>query len=488
MSQEHAGAANGGSTHNGIGAAFVSFAVYALCNWMTTSLIFPIGTAAAPYCRDVATPAQALLFLALALMASHSPRALDRRAFLVVPPICAVAGALLLATPAGANPALATLGITLLLFASVAVMLSAGCALTRLDKRLLAPCVLAGLALSYLLRFVLADLPATAALVLFVAVQALGIFAARRDMAATLDTLQRGESPEELTLTNPFSFLPRSHRLFICLGLFQLSYGVGLGFGEVNTTPLATFAGVVPLLCVGAFFVLAKRIPRFDTLFGWALLFVMSGFLFTDVSQQVAAPLTSNLLEAGSSCFMLLFWPILATMARRNRRSTLPLFAWSGFLLCLGVTAGAAVGRACYTIGAQGLVQSASLTAVVVLSMAAFAVFGMRGFSFDATVEGLVAMPDSEAGEVGDAHETPQQDAPAQPEELLEGMAEQAGLTAREREIFLLLAQGRNGGYIQRQLGVSYNTIKTHVAHIYAKFCVHSHQELIDLVEARAEK
>ena len=50
--------------------------------------------------------------------------------------------------------------------------------------------------------------------------------------------------------------------------------------------------------------------------------------------------------------------------------------------------------------------------------------------------------------------------------------------------MFALLAQGRNGAYIQRQLGVSYNTIKTHVAHIYAKLGVHAHQELIDLVEA----
>ena len=62
-------------------------------------------------------------------------------------------------------------------------------------------------------------------------------------------------------------------------------------------------------------------------------------------------------------------------------------------------------------------------------------------------------------------------------------MAQESALTTRESEIFALLAQGRDGGYIQRQLGVSYNTVKTHVAHIYAKLGVHSHQELIDLVE-----
>lgn len=45
-----------------------------------------------------------------------------------------------------------------------------------------------------------------------------------------------------------------------------------------------------------------------------------------------------------------------------------------------------------------------------------------------------------------------------------------------------LLAAGRNGVYIQQALGVSYNTVKTHVAHIYAKLGVHTHQELLDFV------
>ena len=108
--------------------------------------------------------------------------------------------------------------------------------------------------------------------------------------------------------------------------------------------------------------------------------------------------------------------------------------------------------------------------------MAAYAMFGMRGFSFDETVASLAAIPAPHAGE----------ERPARPRAFLADMAVAAELTAREREVFELLAQGRNGGYIQRQLGVSYNTVKTHVAHIYTKFGVHSHQELIDLVERRA--
>ncbi len=48
--------------------------------------------------------------------------------------------------------------------------------------------------------------------------------------------------------------------------------------------------------------------------------------------------------------------------------------------------------------------------------------------------------------------------------------------------MFELLARGRNGNYIKDALTISYNTVKTHVAHVYDKAGVHSQQELIDLV------
>ena len=46
-----------------------------------------------------------------------------------------------------------------------------------------------------------------------------------------------------------------------------------------------------------------------------------------------------------------------------------------------------------------------------------------------------------------------------------------------------MLAKGRNGKFIEDFYTVSYNTVKTHVKHIYTKLDVHSQQELIDLVE-----
>lgn len=60
-------------------------------------------------------------------------------------------------------------------------------------------------------------------------------------------------------------------------------------------------------------------------------------------------------------------------------------------------------------------------------------------------------------------------------------LSDQFGLTTREREVFGLLAHGRNGRYIMDHLVISRNTAKSHIKHIYSKLGVHSHQELIDL-------
>lgn len=71
--------------------------------------------------------------------------------------------------------------------------------------------------------------------------------------------------------------------------------------------------------------------------------------------------------------------------------------------------------------------------------------------------------------------------APNQLDENCARLSDEFDLTAREREVFGLLAHGRNGRYIMDHLVISRNTAKSHIKHIYSKLGVHSHQELIDL-------
>lgn len=64
-----------------------------------------------------------------------------------------------------------------------------------------------------------------------------------------------------------------------------------------------------------------------------------------------------------------------------------------------------------------------------------------------------------------------------------ENVCSQFGLTPREREIFMLLAKGRNAEYVQNALFISNHTVKTHISNIYKKLDVHSSQELIDIID-----
>lgn len=58
-------------------------------------------------------------------------------------------------------------------------------------------------------------------------------------------------------------------------------------------------------------------------------------------------------------------------------------------------------------------------------------------------------------------------------------------LTPREREVFALVARGRNAEHIGKQLFISVHTTKTHMSRIYRKLEVNSQQQIIDMVDER---
>lgn len=63
-------------------------------------------------------------------------------------------------------------------------------------------------------------------------------------------------------------------------------------------------------------------------------------------------------------------------------------------------------------------------------------------------------------------------------------MAQEDGLTERERDILFLLCKGRTASYIGDELFISKNTAKVHISHIYNKTDIHSQQELMSYVDS----
>ena len=125
---------------------------------------------------------------------------------------------------------------------------------------------------------------------------------------------------------------------------------------------------------------------------------------------------------------------------------------------------------------------SADGTATAGNAFAANAAAGDVPASDGASIMDSVRAADTAPSENGPAPEAGTAvPAPNQLDENCTCLSDEFGLTAREREVFGLLAHGRNGRYIMDHLVISRNTAKSHIKHIYSKLGVHSHQELIDL-------
>lgn len=154
-------------------------------------------------------------------------------------------------------------------------------------------------------------------------------------------------------------------------------------------------------------------------------------------------------------------------------------------------TFGLLVGRLLFYVVANFLSNSGSvaLTSIVLILCVFFLCLILSNMhliaaesSCDSSVErteDVVLEPlDDEPGEVSEGEKAGA---------AIKALAEDNGLTRREQEVFELLAKGRNVAYIQTSLVLSRHTVRSHVYHIYQKLDVHSHQELIDVVEAEAK-
>lgn len=82
---------------------------------------------------------------------------------------------------------------------------------------------------------------------------------------------------------------------------------------------------------------------------------------------------------------------------------------------------------------------------------------------------------------------------PAEPplnptEQACLALAQAHNLSLREREVLNLMATGITGKEIAIALTLSYNTVKSHIRHIYDKLDVHRKQDLVDLIEQQKER
>ena len=209
----------------------------------------------------------------------------------------------------------------------------------------------------------------------------------------------------------------------------------------------------------------------------------------------VMLPLFSDGLEAaqsicivGFNSFYFMVWALWTSDAQGAR---LPTRFIAGLLVLVGAESlGSVLGSG---IAPNVADSDASLAIVCLVVVYLLLMAGMLSFDRGQVAARREQQRQEGAAPVGTRAFPPRQensqDAPAnarltETRAELERLAERFQLSARETQVFELLAKGRNREHISKTLFISDNTTRTHMKNVYRKLDVHSQQELIDLLEA----
>lgn len=265
-------------------------------------------------------------------------------------------------------------------------------------------------------------------------------------------------------------------------------YGIGCVLPSVSLANVsaeadtgATIIGMLFALALAAGIVLFSRHINFEALFRWIsapFVFAVIATALNTPAAAVAARALMNAVFTGIEIIMVLYFIRLAQKTGRT----------STFFVGIGECAAYAGVFAGYMAqpAARGLVDGSACSPAVfcLLLVGAFTVVALlvprRDVVWTDPSSPLERAEDATPAILSDSTEADAEDVIAA---RRIAVARRYGLSNRETEIFLMLAQGRSRPYIRDALVLSKNTVATHIRHIYEKLGIHSQQELIDLVQ-----
>lgn len=283
---------------------------------------------------------------------------------------------------------------------------------------------------------------------------------------------------------------PAYQLLALCVGLIVLrASGAGGLWGSGSLTGGAAvllFLGVstgaaVIYLTLAMLTVIRTSGRPSDAPHRVPMLIAIGGFLLLTAvdAQYPGSPGDMVIALANESYYQLIFATVLVSTAAAAREKATRVIGWS-----LGLTYVLAI----VWMLTLGGVESLPRTIVLVVAYALIivtALYPSRTLRFSGgdaadgrTIDGeWVNAGGSNGRQTSDGDLTEQSI-----DERCAAIAERHGLTAREQDVFCLLARGRNLPFIQQELHLAEGTVRTHVNHIYQKLDIHSRQELISLL------
>lgn len=452
--------------------------------WLFDNGIIPtVGAIFAPAYK-IQMAGRILIELLVLMAAMRAPRLLQPRPLLGGSFICCIAGVVLL-NLVPASPASTTIGLIARLGGYFFGFYVIGIVLSQIKETRIAATSTscAVLAATFIARF--APAPDLSTSVALDAILTLGSLALTwRAAEPVLDRIADSPGGNLWALLNPKSLLDPNHQVFLLIFFFSVAMGFGMFLRIEDLTPRGNNLSIVVLAGILLWFVVIPNKHghmREDALFSACTLLAVAGFLLSPLEDSGGR--TANaLLFACKLTFGVLSWTVLAALCARNPIGSIVFLACGELANASGILLGAELGDVCNAVSSVYPKIIALMTSAIVLVFFAYALIGLRGFSFAETIRGI-----EEASPLPS-----QQTIPPSRDRLIEtacqSLATEYGLTNREREVMAMLARGHNGYHIRDKLSLSYNTVKTHVQRIYRKLDVHSQQELIDLVEEEAPK
>lgn len=448
--------------------------------WLLNYSAFPLFDLIFIWTREVSACVGGAALAAIAVLSFWRPRPLDGRVFTWGVVFSMTIGGALCAVGALFESVFFTVaGASLVIVGGGLANICVGLGCIGLTLRRDGIVVVWSYVASFVLRGLFHALPFGANLAMFLLFPLCAVALSARLSLRARD-FSSNDSPAQISVTTPGSFVPFGHQVFVSLVVFRFVYGYSLTFGEVDRVPVVAFSALAALCAVAVYVFASSKPLSSDGLFRVSILVSVAGFLVLSITGAPRDALASSLLSAGTGIFEILMYYVLIAIGAKNPTGALSVFAWGNAMASWGTILGAVFGRATNEAYRTDGTVLAIISAVIVFVLVAYVLFVLGSFSFSKTIESVSPSVDVKVVEEkgGDGVE-------GSLEERCSRLAEDACLTEREREVFLLLAHGRNARYIQETLVVSYNTVKTHVSHVYAKLGVHSHQELIDLVESK---
>ena len=343
-------------------------------------------------------------------------------------------------------------------------------------------------------------------------------------LGATLCTMTpAGDSPVEEPLESRDHLLPRGFvlRLVFAIAVFSIVVGVTRGFSTLTEAASALddrggfVAFGMALVAILLYALVGTRGNDFDVsrLYYPVIILASVGILIMpllDTAGQVAGVV----IGIAYACFVMIMWCLFAHVAYVTGMPAVRAFGLGRGASALGTTAGWLLGSQLAAHQALDftmlfVVSCVMVLALLVVSMLVFndravgmvlrmvgeraaqdaheAAGAAAGAARHGTNTGAGSQASGEAlNAVEDADGEPQasgQDRAGTWTRSCLDIASRFGLSQRETEVLFLLAKGRTIAFIADDLGVSFNTAKSHIRHVYVKLGVHTKSELLDMVE-----